>query len=437
MLKPLHPLITALAVVATLASYPNAPAKGDGGSVAGSAIGVETPVEPGTTMVMLEPPVADGSLAPRLVRLDPKRLALTWLERLDGGHRMRFAVLENGRFGSAGTIAEGSFFANWADTPGMTVMPDGAWIAHWLQRSGSGTYAYDIRVAISLDEGASWGTPFTPHRDGTKTEHGFVSYYPDAAGAGLAWLDGRNTLPAPTDRSGGHHDHGEGGSMTLRTAVITLDGTLGQEVQLDDRVCDCCATASARTSEGPIVVYRDRSETEIRDIAIVRRTETGWSDPVPVHKDGWRIAGCPVNGPAVLADGQTVVVAWFTLGADETPRVHLARSADGGRSFGAPLTFNRESAIGRVDLAQSATGFFMSWMAAHPSPDQNGARLRLARFDERGALVRIQDLADLPGRRGNGFPRLAALPAGDVLMAWTEGTPEGSRVRVARAPASP
>ena len=64
-------------------------------------------------------------------------------------------------------------------------------------------------------------------------------------------------------------------------------------------------------------------------------------------RDGWKIDACPVNGPAVAAAADTVVVAWFT--AADMPRVRLAYSRDGGRSFAAPI----EVASGAVG-AQSA-----------------------------------------------------------------------------------
>ena len=41
---------------------------------------------------------------------------------------------------------------------------------------------------------------------------------------------------------------------------------------LDARACDCCQTDAAMTSAGPVVVYRNRTEEEIRDIYIARGT---------------------------------------------------------------------------------------------------------------------------------------------------------------------
>ena len=45
----------------------------------------------------------------------------------------------------------------------------------WLEKSGSGTYAYDVRMATSKDGGRTWSKPFLLNRDGRKTEHGFVT----------------------------------------------------------------------------------------------------------------------------------------------------------------------------------------------------------------------------------------------------------------------
>jgi hypothetical protein len=53
--------------------------------------------------------------------------------------------------------------------------------------------------------------------------------------------------------------------------MIGLDETLGKEALLDGRVCECCQTSSASTPDGMAVVYRDRSEKEVRDISIALR----------------------------------------------------------------------------------------------------------------------------------------------------------------------
>ncbi len=73
----------------------------------------------------------------------------------------------------------------------MLRLPSGAIVAHWLQKSAASTYAYDVRLSYSTDDGKTWSPSFTPHHDGTPTEHGFASLFPMGEGFGLVWLDGR------------------------------------------------------------------------------------------------------------------------------------------------------------------------------------------------------------------------------------------------------
>ena len=58
-------------------------------------------------------------------------------------------------------------------------------------------------------------------------------------------------------------------------------------------VCECCQTSMAISGDIPIVVYRDRSEGEIRDIYYSRYIDSNWTEPHPIHNDGWEINGCP------------------------------------------------------------------------------------------------------------------------------------------------
>jgi len=254
-------------------------------------------------LTRLDPPAAEGAMAPRLARLDDGAL-LTWLEPEGDGHRLLVARLDVEReaWSAPRTIVAGNaFFANWADVPGAAQVGGGELWAHWLEKLGDDTYAYGARIARSGDRGESWEDRGLLHDDASPTEHGFVSYVALPGGLRAFWLDGREME--------------QRGPMQLRTTRLD-GGTPAESVLLDDRVCECCSTDAAMTSKGAIVVYRDRSAAAVRDVAFVVVTESGFTEPALVHPDGWHIGGCPVNGPAVDAAEDTVVVAWFT-GAEE------------------------------------------------------------------------------------------------------------------------
>jgi len=372
----------------------------------------------------LPAPAGPGSAQPNLSVAPDGRVHLSWLEPIaERRHALRYAVLDGQRWSAPRTIAEGSnWFVNWADFPSLIALPDGSLAAHWLVRTGSAGYAYEVRIARSRDGGKTWGEPRVPHRDATETEHGFVSLFALEDGSLAAvWLDGREMAPAAGD-----HDLG-GGPMTLRYARIDRDGSLHDEARLDARVCDCCQTSAAMTSGGPVVAYRDRSDRELRDISVVRLRGSRWSEPRTVFADGWTISGCPVNGPSIAAAGLRVAVAWFTA-ANGTPRVKLAFSSDAGASFGEPVVIDDGRPLGRVEtLLLDDGGALVCWMESSPE----GGAIRLRRIRPDGKREAAITIAPSGTARSNGFPQLAR--AGDrIVFAWT-----ADRVMTASMPLPP
>lgn len=373
--------------------------------------------------LMIQPvdnPAGTGSGRPGLFAAEDGRTYLTWTEPAeDSLHALRFATWDAGGWSAPRTVAEGAgWFVNWADVPALVAGGD-TLTAHYLVRGGVSPYAYDVRVTWSLDGGRTWQEAVTPHRDGTETEHGFVSMRPWSEGrTALVWLDGRAM-------AGGHGN--PDGAMTLRFAALGPDGRLAGEALLDERTCDCCQTAAARTSGGLVVAYRDRSEGEIRDIATVRLEDGAWTSPRRLHEDGWQIAGCPVNGPALDAEGQRVAVAWFT-GADDAPRVQVAFSDDAGRAFGAPIVVSEGAPLGRVDVALLEGGAaLVSWLERA----EEGADVRARTVHPDGTLGPAVTVAETSPARASGFPRLVR-SADRIFFAWTEAG-EPSRLRTAIA----
>jgi hypothetical protein len=344
---------------------------------------------------------------------------LSWIERTGATSTLKFAESTGGGWTAPRAVASGAdWFVNWADVPSVVRLKDGTLVAHWLQKSGADTYAYDVRLSYSKDNGATWAPSFRPHHDGTQTEHGFASLF-DAPGGGVAvvWLDGRAM-------TGGHEGHGD---MSLRYAAFDGDWKQTADAPLDTRVCECCPTAVALTSDGPIVAYRDRSGNEVRDIYVTRLENDRWTEPRAVHHDDWRVPACPVNGPALSARNRDVAIAWFSARNDE-PKAFVAFSADAGRRFGSPVRLDDDASLGRVDVELLPDG---SAVAAYVEFAAQRASFRVRRVDRRGAKSAPVTIAGLAGNRTSGLPRMV-LHGNDLFFAWVERE-GGSTVRTARA----
>ena len=362
-------------------------------------------------------PAAAGSSSPDLSIAPDGRLLLSWINQLQG----RRNVLQFGSYTMAGgwqsqprTVAIGdSLLVNWADTPHMRGTPDGALWMQWLQADATMPMAYDTVLARSRDGGMTWTQMTRVNNDGKAAEHGFAALWPEGQDRiGIAWLDGRAKEPS--------HDAGHPyatGSMQLRTLEFNQDLERGADVELDGKTCDCCQTDAAITTKGPLVVYRDRTDDEIRDIAVVRRNAGKWGVPVSVHADGWKIAGCPVNGPAIAAIGNDAVVGWYTEAGD-TPTLKLARTTDAGDAFAAPVTVDSgKQVLGRVDVAMDSKQAWVSWLR-----ETNGVQtLMLARYtpDLSRELQRME-VAKLAGRgHATGSPKLV-VDGNAASLVWTD-----------------
>lgn len=429
------------------------------------------PVVPAATE--LSSPAGPGAMAPHVAEDTAGGIWLTWLEPIaapppgEPGSAKPEAAPEPQRLWSlrtahldahsnwspASTIAAGSeFFANWADTPGVTPAPGGALYAHFLERiDSSSPYAYGVVLMRSDDRGGSWLRLGTAHTDHRPVEHGFVSTLSGPDRLSMVWLDGRAM-------TGDGHDEEAAGDMALMArTIVPGQEHLVDEVPLDPRTCECCNTGMAMTSRGPIVVYRDRGDDERRDISCVRLVDGKWTEPRDVARDGWILPGCPVNGPAVAASGETVVVAWYTA-ADGRALIKAAISTDCGETFREPIVIadelgaERRTPHGRVAavIDPDRRAAYVLWLgdagpdeaadlplaatrdAAEPVYAKTPAgALRLTAIDlDTQAVASTRTIALADASRSGGFPRIARLDRDRLFTAWTDTT-SGRQVRTA------
>ena len=355
---------------------------------------------------------------------------VTWQSTTQNATSLNWIALNfDGQQTGRGVIARGSnWFVNWADIPALAVLDNGDWVAFWLERNDpSMPEGYDIRVVRSTDRGATWSTPVSPHRDGTKTQHGFVSMI--AAGSDrvlVSWLDGRLAAAAnPNSSSHSAHDH-EDAPMTLRSAVLNRDNQISEELAIDEQSCSCCQTDMARWGDQSMIVYRDRTDEEIRDIAVAQRSSTRWGLPKRIHDDGWKIEGCPVNGPAIAVGNGRGMVFWPTFVDDQmTLRYVVAESPDALANGPRMNELQLPAApSGRVDAVTWHDGFLMTWI----SRAKDRPAVEVAVLDAQGRIELGAPIAE-PALRGRstGFPRVAS-DGKRGLVVWPESGSDGSPV---------
>lgn len=354
-------------------------------------------------------PAGANSAEPFLFTDQDNTIYLSWIEKNDGKSTFKLSTLEDGNWSEPMVIATGTtWFVNWADYP-MIATNGKQFVAHFLDKSGESTYAYDVKLTTSNDNGKSWIEPVVLNDDKKQAEHGFVTLLPYKDNFFVTWLDGRNTATEGMEGMKGHEGHH--GNMSLRAAIIDNNGNKISEWELDNKTCDCCQTSAAITANGPVVVYRDRSDEEIRDMSIVRLIDGQWTAPKAIHDDNWKIAGCPVNGPRIAADGNNLVTAWFSIASD-TAKVNVVFSTDGGSTFGKPIRVDEGKAIGRVDIVllddRSAV---VSWM--------EGTEIKAAKVYSNGKKEPSMTVASSSESRSSGFPQMTK--SGDrLIFAWTD-----------------
>ena len=335
-------------------------------------------------------------------------LSLSWISSKEENKAfLNYSQYNKGRWIKPQVIASGSdWFVNWADFPAHAINQDLIITSH-LKKSASGKYTYDVVLNLQKLSGEKIKEDFLLNTDGVKAEHGFVSIIANnKKGFFITWLDGRNTIEKKLD--------GDHKPMTIRFAEITDKGDVIKESELDTSTCDCCQTSIAITNDGPIVVYRDRSEKEVRDIYSVKNINGTWEKPNAVHDDGWIINGCPVNGPKVAVNSKNLAVSWFTV-SNNHPLVNVSFSKNNGNSFGAPLKVNDHDAIGRVDVAfLNDEEVIVSYMEV----DDIGTYLRIKKVSFDGKISEPITISKIDGGRNTGVPQLEIIDS-EIFIVWT------------------
>ena len=357
-----------------------------------------------TAIIEIKNPSLINSSLPRLFS-NGEDLLMSWIQNKDSIASLKYSKFNGIDWTAPTEIISGSdWFVNWADFPAIADN-NGSILTNILKKSAEGTYTYDIHLQLYSKQKNTWKNNILLNQDGIKSEHGFVSMLPyNNDSFFVTWLDGRTLVGVPKENE----------QMTLRAAFIDAEGEISNDILLDDKTCECCNTAATMTSNGPIVAYRDRSDTEIRDISIVRFVNGNWTAPKNVYQDHWKIPGCPVNGPAIDSFNDTVALAWFTA-ENDNPRIQVSFSENQGETFGLQYRVDNGNAIGRVDIVMiDQNNAVVSWM----EPDGIDTLIQILKVSSNGEKNIPITITKTRSERSSGFPQLELV--GDRLyVAWT------------------
>ncbi len=310
---------------------------------------------------------------------------------------------------------------NWADFASLAVGTDGALTAQWFQRAAADARGYEGWYSRSTDGGRTWRTP-------ARLGHEFVALAPLSGGRTLAvWLESariRATPPVKRDPSATRPARDPNTpyapSMKLLARLLAPDGSCLGEWTIDPDVCTCCQnTAAVLPGDRVFIGYRGHTADEIRDnkYVLFDLASASWSAPATLRDDGWKIAACPVNGPAADAYGASLAVAWFTA-ANGIARVQARTSTDAGRTFGVPVAIDLGKPLGRIETVSLADGSaIVLWLEIGTA--ENAAGIYARRLWPDGTLSAAALVADSSQARASGFPRAALKKDGRVLVSWT------------------
>ncbi|MFM9012946.1 MAG: exo-alpha-sialidase, partial [Gemmatimonadota bacterium] len=132
-------------------------------------------------------------------------------------------------------------------------------------------------------------------------------------------------------------------------------------------------------------------------------------------------------GPAVSAVGDTVAAIWFSA-PNDSARVQLLFSTDGGATFGSPIRIDDGRPTGRVDVELLVGDrALVSWVER---VEGQGAEVRARLVHRAGTIEPAVVVSPSSGTRSSGFPKMTRTADG-AIIAWTiPGTP--STIRLAR-----
>jgi hypothetical protein len=308
----------------------------------------------------------------------------------------------------------------------------------WTAKRESGTV---LLTARSDDGGRTFsGSGLVPGAD-APGNRGWHAVGTDAGdNVHVVWLDHRRM--ASDAKAESTHRHGamaEAGKDTVDMSQLsdlyaaTLDNP-ASPAPLTAGVCYCCKTAIAPADGGAMhIAWRHVYPGHLRDIAFTTLLGPGVArSPARVSEDHWMLQGCPDDGPAMDVDrGGRIHIVWPTVVTDQgaAQKVLLYAASDDGRTFTARTRLPVEGQANHPQIAVARDG---TLVLAWDEVNGPGRRIVIAHSDNDGSPAAPVFRRDRSaGDQVGVYPAIALTPTTSIV-AWTNGAPAESSIRVLR-----
>jgi hypothetical protein len=378
-----------------------------------------------------------GAAAAVAVAPDGRRL-VAWVTAPGGGSDGRLRVAAVDAAGRAGSPAAelrdplGAIEPHGEAPPKLAFGPGGAVYALWAvgkEVPGRRFPMSALRFARSDDGGRSWSAPVSV----TDRPQPFGSFNFHA----LQAARGDTVFAAWLDGR-------DGRSATYLARSVDGGRTWGANVRVNagGESCPCCRTAVA-PGRGDTVyaawrdVARRADGTTVREVVVARSADGGrtWGAPVRAQRDGWVFPGCPHAGPSLAVDaGGAVHVAWWSgregARARSTPAAPTAARASAPRCRSAwPRTRCRRT-CSSPSPARARGGGAPAVVAAWDDGTARVPRV-LVRVSRDGGRTFAPAAVASPAGAAATYPVLAA-GDGRLALAWTATARRRGRARRGR-----
>ncbi len=271
-------------------------------------------------------------------------------------------------------------------------------------------YAGRMEYLVSSDGGDSWGKPRIVHRDSTQEAgHDFFDAIALSDGrVAVSWLD---------------KSHEKGG-RPVHFAVTDSSGGFAHETVVDDHACECCRTALYECNGTIALLYRNIEQTPsgtVRDIHYRLSDDGGISfhQGAVYSNDGWRIDGCPHNGPDLTMDERALFSTWFTAGKNKG-LFYGELNLTSGRLERTLLDAEGQFA----QLTLLADGRRMVVYNARQQEKESMQQPVFARIFPGGEALNISGSGEVTDS-----PVVVSLPDGNAIAAWISRTGNTARIK--------